>query len=88
VAALQRCPLFAWIWNQVTRAQTPPEQLLKTHIQFEFETRGTVGHLITENSYAATLLVSTELYSWPVARFDVASHFGELCRFLFVPDID
>ena len=75
-AASDGCPFFGWVLGQVTRANTPREQLRSLQIQLDLETRRTGSYLFAENTDAVAVLVSTMDYSWPVSRFDVVSHFG------------
>ncbi len=75
-AASAGCHFFARVCNEISRSDTPAEQLLRTQIELELGAGETTGHYVAENSHSLVVIISTAHYSWPAARFTLVSSFS------------
>ncbi|KXH68036.1 hypothetical protein CSAL01_10859 [Colletotrichum salicis] len=71
------CPFFVWIWGQIEKSGTPPEQLLRTRICLVIES---VNGIIAD-AIKCSILLSTSDYSWgPTGgTFDIESDAYDPC---------
>ncbi|KAK1625324.1 heterokaryon incompatibility protein-domain-containing protein [Colletotrichum phormii] len=76
-ANAEGCPFFVWIWGQIMRSRTLPEQLMRTRICLVIES---VNGVITD-AIKCSVLVSTDKYSWSPTggTFDIESDAYDPC---------
>ncbi|KAK1532097.1 uncharacterized protein CCOS01_04080 [Colletotrichum costaricense] len=70
-ANAEGCPFFIWIWGQIEKSRTPPEQLLRTRICLVIES---VNGIISDAT-KCSIFLSTSDYSWSPTggTFDIES---------------
>ncbi|KAF4781816.1 hypothetical protein HER10_EVM0003646 [Colletotrichum scovillei] len=76
-ANAEGCPFFIWIWGQIEKSRTPPEQLLRTRICLVIES---VNGIISDAT-KCSIFLSTSDYSWSPTggTFDIESDAYDPC---------